>query len=98
MFAPWVFVLSVLAAVGILGWQAYSHLRIGSWPALSVVTLLEWLKIDWAHSPRDWIGLHALLAALPLSLVALATGVAAVVFWLRIGKREDAGDQGDWGG
>ncbi len=72
----------ILAAVGMLGWQIYSYLRLGEWPSLSIITALLWLNVDWARSPNDWAGVHKILDAIPLSLTAFLAGIAPIGVWL----------------
>lgn len=93
-----ILVLGVFAAIGILGWQIYGYLRQGEWPALSVIAALQWLNIEWARSPRDWLGLHNLLDAMPLSLVVFFSGVVPISLWLWRNGREESKQPVDWGG
>lgn len=89
--------VSIFAAIGILGWQVYSYLRYGEWSALSAIVVLRWLNVGWAHSPRDWVGLHDLLDAIPLSMIALAAGVVPIGSWLWWEKRINADQNVDFG-
>jgi hypothetical protein len=77
-----IFGVGVLAAVGILGWQVYSYLKLGVWQPLSVVTALVWLNDPWARSPTDWLGVHKMLDEMPLSLGAFLAGMAPIGVWL----------------
>jgi len=70
-----VLVGSIVIALGILVWQAYTYLRFGHWLPLSIVTALQWIDIEWAASPSDWIGFHKFLDATPLSLAIFLTGL-----------------------
>ncbi len=55
----------------ILIWQMYKYLRFGSWSALSVIDAIKWCNVQWAASPRDWIGLHQILEWMPLSVLPI---------------------------
>ena len=79
-----------LAAVGIVGWQIYSYLRLGAWQPLSIITALTWLNVDWARSPHDWVGVHKVLTGIPLSLAALLGGMAPIGVWLWWDERSKA--------
>ena len=92
-----IFLLGCLAAAGILGWQIYGYLRYGTWPALSVIGVLQWLNLDWARSPRDWTGLHEFLDALPVSVVAFVGGIFPVGIWLSQDGRSGTQRPLDWG-
>jgi hypothetical protein len=72
----------IVAAIGILGWQVYTYLKLGIWQSLSVITALLWLNIDWARSPHDWLGVYKVLDGMPLSLAAFLIGVAPIGVWL----------------
>ena len=61
----------MLCAVCLLGWQSYEYLRYNIWIPISVMTMLEWMKVGWALNPTDWLGLYNLLIKIPLSLVYL---------------------------
>ena len=74
--------VGILSAFGIVGWQVYAYLKLGAWQALSVVTALVWLNVDWARSPHDWVGVHKLLDGMPLSLTAFLAGIAPIGVWL----------------
>jgi hypothetical protein len=92
-----ILLIGIVAAAVILAWQLYSYLRFGAWPALSIVTLLNLLQIGWAQAPRDWIGLHALLDAIPLSAAAFAGGILPIGLWLWRDGRSNAKETIDWG-
>ena len=92
-----ILLIGFAAAIGIIGWQGYSYLRFGQWPALSIVAVLQWLQIDWARSPRDWMGLHELLDAIPLSLAAFVAGIVPLSVWYRSNEHVDPTKPNDWG-
>ncbi|TAK40451.1 MAG: hypothetical protein EPO27_20945 [Betaproteobacteria bacterium] len=96
-YLVWVLLLGFLVAAAILGWQVYSYLRFGRWPALSTIVLLQWLQIDWARSPRDWTGLHELLDAIPMSVVAFVGGIVPIGLWLWWDERSNGKQATDWG-
>ncbi len=74
--------LGVLTAIGIVGWQIYSYLKLGEWPSLSVISVLSWCNIEWARSPSDWVGVHRILNEFPLSLASFFAGIAPIALWL----------------
>jgi hypothetical protein len=81
--------IALLVAIGVVAWQIYTYLRVGAWPSLSVVTALQWLTIEWALFPRDWLGVHNVLSAFPLSLAILVIGWGPLfmyVHWADKGK------------
>ena len=82
--------VGVLAAIGIIGWQFYSYLKLGEWPSLSVITLLRWFNIEWAGAPSDWVGVHMILNEFPLSLAALFAGMVPIGLWLWWDERSKA--------
>lgn len=65
-----------ITPVSVIGWQSFTFLRQGEWPALSVLD--AWRSVagndvsTWATSPSSWLGAHWLLATLPVSLFAAA--------------------------
>jgi|SRR3989304_2915766 len=74
--------VGLLAAIGIIGWQIYTYLKLGEWTSLSIITVLRWFSADWARSPSDWAGVHKILNEIPLSLTAFVAGVAPIGVWL----------------
>lgn len=80
----------VLAAIGIVGWQIYSYLKLGEWPSLSIITVLLWFNVDWARSADDWAGVHKILNAFPLSLATFVAGIAPIGIWLWWDERSRA--------
>lgn len=92
-----VFLVGVVAAAVILAWQLYGYLRFGVWPTLSIITLLNRLHVDWAQAPRDWLGLHDLLDAIPLAAAAFAGGILPIGFWLWRDGRSNTRESIDWG-
>ena len=57
----------------VFGWQAYEYLRYSVWPPLSIITVLEWMKLPWAFNPTDWVGVHNILSNIPLSIAMFAS-------------------------
>jgi hypothetical protein len=72
----------LLAGPALIAWQCYGWIRYGVWIPWSPLTLLLWMgaKAAWIFAPEDWIGLHRLIDAIPLSLVLLGIGMFAL--WL----------------
>lgn len=64
----------LLGGICVFGWQAYQYLRFNEWVPLSIISALEWMNIRWAVYPVDWIGLHGILKAIPLSITMLVVG------------------------
>ncbi|UCD69636.1 MAG: hypothetical protein JSW48_06120 [Betaproteobacteria bacterium] len=64
--------VGLLAAIGILSWQALSWLKTGDWQVLTLMSGLSSFGVDWASSPESWIGIHNLLKEIPLTVA---------VFW-----------------
>lgn len=69
----------LLWAGGVLGYQIIFYLKNGAWQPLSVIDGLVYLSQErpslWLLYPQDWIGLHKLLEAIPLSLGIALLGV-----------------------
>lgn len=66
----------LLAGIGLLGWQIFTWLYSGTWVSVSLLDVLAWgdPENEWVRNPTDWIGLWKLLAAVPLSLIAIGLG------------------------
>lgn len=69
----------IFGGVGVIGWQVYEYLRYSIWNPVSVVAALQWMKIQWASNPTDWIGLFNILTMIPLSLASIALGWIVVL-------------------
>lgn len=78
--ALWVAALvSLLATVGLLGWQSYQFLMVGVWPSMSVVNaLVLWFESPWAMEPRTWIGVWKILDWMPLGAFGVGVTLALV--------------------
>lgn len=63
----------LLGGIAVLAWQIYTYLRYNVWMPVSVLTLFEWMKIQWAFNPTDWKGIHTILDFLPLSAAMIAS-------------------------
>lgn len=63
----------------VVGWQVYEYLRYNIWTPVSVVTALEWMKIQWALNPTDWVGLYNILRKVPLSVAMIVSGWMVVM-------------------
>jgi hypothetical protein len=81
--APAVATVMFLTTAVIVLHAVYVKLRFGTWPGLNVVDALQWAftekALPWAYSPMDWIGLHSLLAAIPLWAITGAACFVAVL-------------------
>ena len=62
--------LGLFAAIGILGWQILDWLKTGDWQALTLMSALASIGVDWASTPQSWIGIHNLLKEIPLTVAA----------------------------
>jgi hypothetical protein len=69
----------MLCAICLLGWQAYEYLRYSFWTPISIITMLEWMKVGWALNPTDWLGLYNLLNKTPLSLTTFVVGIFVMI-------------------
>lgn len=78
----------LVAAVGVVAWQLYTFLRFGSWPPFSVITVLQWCDVGWASFPRDWLGIHRVLLAFPLSLAFVVLGVGPLFAYMTWSERK----------
>jgi len=67
--------LGLFAALGVLGWQALTWMKTGEWPMLTLMTGLASFGVDWASSPESWIGIHNLLAYVPLTVAVFWAGM-----------------------
>lgn len=73
---------AVLAGICTFGYQVYSFLRLGEWEGMSIITALQWAKIEWAYLPHEWFGFYKVLDAAPLSLALILFGIIALVLGL----------------
>jgi hypothetical protein len=85
--------LGLMAAVLIVGYQAYGYLKHGTWIELSTIDGLLYLSSNkpspWLLYPYDWVGLHKLLEKTPLALSAVIIGILwTVVFGFLCAKLE----------
>lgn len=73
-----------IAGVGIIGWQIFRYLKDGDWPAVSLITALQWMGVEkpWVSNPTEWVGLHSVMDTIPLSL----TLVVLAIFTLMAGE------------
>ena len=62
----------LFGGIAVFLWQVYGYLRYNTWMPISIITLLEWMKIVWAYNPNDWIGFHSILKHIPLSAAMIA--------------------------
>jgi hypothetical protein len=70
----------ILCAVCLFGWQAYAYLRTSFWNPISVITMLEVMKVVWALHPNDWLGLYKILKEIPLSITLFIVGLCVMAF------------------
>lgn len=76
-------VLSLLGGFGLLGFHTYEWLRWGVWTTYRLTMVLYVVGNDrmreWLLMPTDWVGLHDMLAALPLwGVCFILAGLAAM--------------------
>lgn len=88
--------LLLLAGMMLAGRQAWLWLRTGVWPTFSILDLIvattsNEKTLEWAAAPTDWMGLHRMLAAAPVSVLALILG--AVIFFSSIAGPADDDDE-----
>jgi len=69
----------IFVGVGTVGWQVYEYLRYSIWNPVSVIDALQWMKIQWALNPTDWIGLYNMLKMVPMSLTLIVIGWIVVM-------------------
>ena len=69
----------IFGGLGVVGWQVYEYLRYNTWNSLSVINAMQWMKIQWALNPADWIGLYNILCMIPLSLTMIVIGWMVVM-------------------
>jgi hypothetical protein len=72
----------ILAGPGIVAWQCYTWLAVGTWPALSVRYLFDW------YASTGWLGVDKIIDWCPASLfwclVGWPLGSILVALWLAI--------------
>ena len=77
-------VVGAVAGACVFAFQAYTFLKSGVWPSISILTALQWTKFPWAHNPTDWLGLHELLGSLSLApSLSIGGSVPVFVWYLR---------------
>ncbi len=77
VFSAIVGVLGLGSGVLILALQCFIWAKSGVWhaiPATEIMILAGGDLAIWAHRPTDWVGLHAVVAWFPLSVIALVVG------------------------
>ncbi len=72
-------VAMVLGGIAILAWQIYQYLKTGAWPAISLITAMQYCGSKWAAYPTDWIGLHKAFEMIPLSITLFVTGFITAI-------------------
>lgn len=86
----WAAILAVAAGIlcglAVFAYQAYWWLRMSYWFSISIITGLRWLDVSWARAPWDWLGLHALLDFIPLSLALPIVGLVAAGMIMQMAK------------
>jgi hypothetical protein len=63
----------------VLVYQALGWFKTSIWTSVSVVTGLQWLGVRWAIGPREWRGLHEVLANVPLTIALPVIGLLAAL-------------------
>src|SRR5690349_19132117 len=69
-----------LVFVGLLGLQVYAFLQSGVWIGISVLDVLKSFGVQWAIAPDSWLGIHQIIAQLPLSFVLGGVTLLAYFF------------------
>lgn len=69
--------LGILFTIGlfIFGWQIYVYFRSGFRVSYSIIDVLKYINIDWAHQPSDWIGFYNMFDSIPASLGLMVVGL-----------------------
>lgn len=68
--------LLVFAGLGTLCVQGFLYLKDGYWTPYSLLFVATKLSDSpWLQTPDDWVGLHNMLAATPLSVAAIMIGL-----------------------
>ncbi|HUU72107.1 MAG TPA: hypothetical protein VMW70_05755 [Burkholderiales bacterium] len=65
----------LLAALGVVGWQALNWMKTDEWQTLTVLAGLSSVGVEWATRPDSWLGIHNLLKHVPLSVAVFWTGM-----------------------
>lgn len=73
-FAALFIMAGLVLGSAVLLFQAYTYLRYGMWPPISLIDGLSLVNFGWATNPTDWKGLHKILSKIPLSLVFFIAG------------------------
>ena len=66
---------ALIAALGVIGWQALNWMKTDEWQSLTVLTALASFGVPWATSPTNWLGIHNVLQHVPLSIAVFWTGM-----------------------
>jgi len=66
---------ALIAALGVIGWQALNWMKTDEWQSLTVLTGLASFGVPWATSPTNWLGIHNVLQHVPLSIAVFWTGM-----------------------
>lgn len=78
----WTVMSGIFGAIGIVGWQLYTYLKLGEWHSISVITAMRWFEIKWSFSPTGWLGIYEILDFVPLSIAVFCAGII-LAFFLR---------------
>ena len=54
-------IYAILAAIGLLGWTAYTWLQSGRWEPLRSEHLGLMFDQDWLAQPTTWVGVHSVV-------------------------------------
>ncbi len=80
----WQAVATFAAAVGILGWQAYSWLRYAVWPPVTVRAAMNFA--NWHPADIEWIGAQRMLDSVYSSSLIIALMFALTLSLLVVGS------------
>lgn len=62
-----VYLIAIIGSMGMIAWQIIDTVVDGKVLWLSLITVLEWVDVDWATTPGSWEVLHSFLNRIPLA-------------------------------
>ena len=74
--------LDLIAALGVIGWQALDWMKTDKWQTLTVLTGLASVGVEWAKNPDSWLGIHNVLRHVPLSVAVFWAGMLPALFFM----------------
>ena len=79
--------LDLIAAIGVVAWQALNWMRTDEWQSLTVLTGLASFDVLWATEPDSWLGIHKLLQHVPLSMAVFWAGMLPALLLMLLHNR-----------